>query len=91
MPKAPHKATKPIVSEDHTGYAQESDIEEVNIRSPQAFTSYVQEFDSDQEVIIKAPLQVPTSMYVPYLEGQKMNWTVDDGLYNRFVKWILKC
>ena len=30
-------------------------------------------------------------MYVPYIEGPKMNWTVDDGLYNRFVKWKLKC
>ena len=30
-------------------------------------------------------------MYVPYIEGLKMNWTVDDGLYNRFIKWKLKC
>ena len=54
-------------------------------------TSCVQESDSEQEVIIKSPQQVPTSMYVPYIEGPKMNWTVDDGLYIRFVKWKLKC
>ena len=47
--------------------------------------------DSEQEVIIKSPLQIPTSMYVPYIEGPKMNLTGDDGLYNRFVKWKLKC
>ena len=25
-----------------------------------------------------------------YIEDQ-MNWTVDDGLYHRFLKWQLKC
>ena len=91
MPKAHHKTNKTVFSEDETSYAQESDTEEVSIRSPQASTSCAQESDSEQEVIIKSPLQVPTSMYVPYIEGPKMNWTVDDGLYYRFVKWKLKC
>ena len=80
MPKASNKSNKPVLSEDETSYAQESDIEEMCIRSPQASTSGAQDSDSDQEVIIKTPVQVPTSMYVPYIEGPKMNWTVDDGL-----------
>ena len=33
---------------------------------------------------------IPT-MFMPYIEGPKMNWTVDDGLYHRFLKWYLKC
>ena len=33
---------------------------------------------------------VPT-IYMPYMEGPKMNWTVDVGLYHRFLKWQLKC
>ena len=34
----------------------------------------------------------PTStMFMPYIEGPKMNWTMDDGLYHRFLKWQLKC
>ena len=37
------------------------------------------------------PQQAPTSMYVPYIEGPKMNWTVDVSLYNRFIKWKIKC
>ena len=37
-----------------------------------------------------SPNQVPT-MFMPYIEGPKMNWTVDDGLYHRFLKWHLKC
>ena len=30
-------------------------------------------------------------MYVPYVEGPKMDWTVNDALYHRFLKWKLKC
>ena len=29
--------------------------------------------------------------FVPYIEGPKMNWTVNDGLYHRFRQWKLKC
>ena len=36
------------------------------------------------------PNSVPT-MFMPYIEGPKMNWTVDDGLYHTFLKWHLKC
>ena len=31
------------------------------------------------------------TMFMPYIEGPKMNWTMDDGLYHRFLKWHLKC
>ena len=31
------------------------------------------------------------SMFMPYIEGLKMDWTVNDGLYDRFLKWHLKC
>ena len=27
---------------------------------------------------------------MPYIEGPKMDWTVNDGLHNRFLKWYLK-
>ena len=30
-------------------------------------------------------------MFVPYIEGPKMGWTVNDSLYHRFLKWELKC
>ena len=30
-------------------------------------------------------------MFMPYIEGPKMDWTVYDGLYHRFCKWHLKC
>ena len=30
-------------------------------------------------------------MYMPYIEGLHMDWTVNDLLYHRFLKWHLKC
>ena len=28
---------------------------------------------------------------MPYIEGPCMDWTVNDNLYHRFLKWHLKC
>ena len=30
-------------------------------------------------------------MFMPYIEGPKMDWTVNYGLYHQFLKWHLKC
>ena len=35
--------------------------------------------------------QIPLHTFMPYIEGPKMDWTVNDGLYHRFLKWHLKC
>ena len=37
------------------------------------------------------PLPIAPTMFMPYIEGPKMNWTMDDRLYHRFLKWQLKC
>ena len=34
---------------------------------------------------------IVTGMYMPYIEGPQMDWTVNDNLYHRFLKWHLKC
>ena len=31
------------------------------------------------------------NMFMPYIEGPKMDWTVNDSLYHHFLKWKLKC
>ena len=31
------------------------------------------------------------NIYMPYIQGPTMDWTVNDGLYNGFLKWKLKC
>ena len=38
----------------------------------------------------RAPQPVP-SMFIPYIEGPKMDWIVNDGLYHIFLKWHWKC
>ena len=49
--------------------------------------------ESDPEVsFCPTPPSHPTpTMFMPYIKGPKMNWTMDDGLYHRFLKWCLKC
>ena len=34
---------------------------------------------------------IVAGMYMPYIEGPCMDWTVSDNLYHRFLKWCLKC
>ena len=56
---------------------------------------------SDVEVDIQSPQFIQTStsqsqpfvqpMFMPYIEGPKVDWTVNDSLYHRFPKWKLKC
>ena len=48
--------------------------------------------EHDPEVFIQpSKAQLLPNMLMPYIEGPKMNWTVNDGLYHRFLKWHLKC
>ena len=52
--------------------------------------------ESDAEVSFhtihpQAQPQFPPTMYIPYIEVTCMDWTVNDGLYHRFLKWRLKC
>ena len=55
-----------------------------------------EESEPEQEVYINhthphAPQPVYTNMYMPYIEGPKMDWMVSNALYHRFLKWKLKC
>ena len=51
------------------------------------------EQEIDQEVTFNPAHveQVISSMFVPYIVGPKVDWTVNDNLYHRFLKWRLKC
>ena len=82
MPKASKKTVReqsPPPSDDHnsTDSVEASDSD----HNPDPEVSFCP---------VAPPNQVP-SMYMPYIEGPKMNWMVDDGLYHRFLKWRLKC
>ena len=48
--------------------------------------------EPDQEVSFQhhRQLQPVPSMFIPYIEGPKMDWAVNDGLYHRFFKMALE-
>ena len=87
MPKASKKSAREEVQE-----AQVSTQPDTNKSSQEDLPSSDQE--SDTEVTLNPPRsqpQVVPSMFMSYIEGPKMDWTVNDGLYHRFLKWHLKC
>ena len=50
----------------------------------------------DDDVVIQSQpsssqTQVMHSMYIPYVEGTTMDWTMNESLYHRFPKWKIKC
>ena len=48
--------------------------------------------EQNPEVFFHPPqAQVVLNMFMPHVEGPKIDWTVNDGLYHRFLKWHLKC
>ena len=54
---------------------------------------------SDQEMEVQSPSFQPSTglaqfvppMFIPYIEVPQGDWTFNDGLYYRFLKWKLKC
>ena len=49
---------------------------------------------SEQEIdpkVIVNPSHAFPSMFMPYIESPKMDWSVNGGLYSRFLKCKLKC
>ena len=82
MPKATKKSSQeqcPPPSEDHESVDTQAEASGSDI-------------DQDQDVSFCPAVPSPSvpTMFMPYIEGLKMNWTVDDGLYHRFLKWHLK-
>ena len=77
-----------------------NDVESTSKNEYQADSNLSNEASSDdQEVFVNAQpsksnkvQEVPSmNMYMPYIEGPSMDWTVNDNLYNIFLKWKLKC
>ena len=65
-----------------------------NNQNQEEFSTYKESSsEQDQEVIFHPShvQQVIPGMFMSYIEGPKMDWTVSDGLYHRFLKWHLKC
>ena len=57
--------------------------------SQEELSSSEQEPDPEVSFSQFRPSQPVPSMFMPYIEGPKMNWMVNDGIYHRFLKWRL--
>ena len=64
-----------IVSQESSS----SDVE-IEVQRPQFFQPFTSQ-----------PWPFEKSMCMPYIKGPKMDWTLNDSLYHRFLKWELKC
>ena len=87
--ESPHVAR--VTKDPSTSILTETDRE-----ASQDESSTHDESETEQEVYINhthphAPQPVYTNMFMPYIEGQKMDWMVNDALYHRFLKWKPKC
>ena len=74
-------------SQENLDVTHESSSDQEEVFNPKPSTSKKVHHSRSRSV------QMPTQQqaYMPYIEGPKMNWSVDDGLYNRFIKWKIRC
>ena len=57
-----------------------SSDEEMDVQSPQCFQPSTSQ-----------PQSFVQPMFMSYIEGPKMDWSVNDSYYHKFLKWKLKC
>ena len=74
--------TNTSVSQENSIISQDSSNSDqgMEVQSPQCFQTSTSE---------SQPFVEP--MFMPYIEGPKVDWTVNDSLYHRVLKWKLKC
>ena len=72
--------------------SSENDLQEDYNRSQESSSDDPEVFFNPQPSTSHKVKEKPNmNVYMPYIEGPVMDWTVNDGLYNRFLKWKLKC
>ena len=64
-----------MISQDSSSLGQKMEVQ-----SPQCFAASTSQ-----------PQSFVQPMFMSYIEGPEMDWTVNDTLYHRFLKWKLKC
>ena len=86
MPKVKSSA------KEHTSTIPDQEVDVTSSHEESASSDH----ESENEVSFhpsksQAPTQVLQNMFMPYIEGPRMDWTVNDSLYHCFLKWRLKC
>ena len=57
-----------------------SSDQEMEVQSPQFFSPSTSQPQSFEQPI-----------FMPYIKGSKMDWTLNDSLFHRLLKWKLNC
>ena len=79
------RATKPVK-------ASTSTAEKIQDESSAYEGTSSSDQEQDPKVFIQpSQTQLLPNIFMPYIEGPKMDWTVNDSLYHRFLKWCSKC
>ena len=81
------KAKKSSACVEATVSTQDELIE----NNQEELSSSDQEYDTEVTLNSCRLPQVMLDTFMPYIEGPKMDWPVNNGLYHRFLKWHLKC
>ena len=68
-----------------------SNLDELVEASQDELSSSEQEQDPEVSLNPCRLPQILLGTFMPYIEGPKMDTTVNDGLYHRSLKWHLKC
>ena len=85
------KATQKSPCEKHNLLQEESEVPSSPEHKASSDQEIGQEPDPEASFHPSRAQQAIPSMFLPYLGGPKMDWTVNDVLYHRFLKWHLKC
>ena len=85
MPKAAEKFNR-IENTSENEYKADSNLSHESISDDQEVYFNPQPYTSN-----KVQEMPSMNMYMPYIECHSNDWTVNDDLYNRFLKWKLKC
>ena len=85
------KATKSSACGNNHVSQVDENVDETVPSSQEELSSYEQEPDLEVSFHQVRPPQPVPSTFMAYSEGPKMDWTVNDGLYHRFLNWHLKC
>ena len=81
------KSNEEILPEQSTPPSEKHESNDTQAK----MSSSGQETDPEVSFHPTLPSHPTPMMFKPYIEGPKMNWTVDNGLYHTFLKWHLKC
>ena len=87
MPKATKKSNR-VENASENEYQADSNL------SHESSSDEQEVFFNPQPSASNTVQEVPSMnmhIYMPYIEGPSMDWTVHDNPYNRFLKWKLKC